>query len=102
MCRPSPVRGEQWRRGLSQTEASEAGEEAGTSIIGAPVFDRLAAPVAPNVGGHGIGLVGRLSAIGCITLETEHMGYLAKGGRWLGSSTPALLIIKSVAVLAVR
>jgi len=79
VCRPSPVRGEQWRRGLSQTEAPEPGQEAGTSIIGAPIFDRLAAPVAPNVRGHGIGLVGGLSAIGCITLETEHEGYLRWG-----------------------
>lgn len=102
MRRPSPVGGEQWRRGLSQTEAPEPGEEPGTSIIGAPIFDGLAAPVAPNVGGHGIRLVGGLAAIGHITLETEHEGYLQLGTIGSGRALLPILILKSVAVLAVR
>lgn len=72
MGRPPPVRREQGRWSLTQTEAPEPGEKTGTRIIGAPILNGLAAPVAAEVLGLWIGLVGGLAAIEHFALETEH------------------------------
>ena len=95
MRRASPVR-EQRRRRLPQSKAPEPGKEAGASIIGTAVFDRLTAEIALEVRGSGAGFSSGRRPDGAFTLQAEHValpvaivGARLNAGSTTGCSKPA-------------